>query len=153
MFDIVKSEVLIDDFHVNVTEAGGANVFYEALAGVLGSKIKHQVENLVCLALPLPFPSPSNSPFHSLDSKIICSFISIFRLRPSYESLPPGSTDNSMMLCVAQSNPHWDKRPKTPSSAQARVQEPNSRKSKTQFHKASRTCKAVVVCKFCCNNI
>ena len=52
MFDIIKSEVLIDDFHVNVTEAGGANVFYEALAGVLGSKIKHQVENLVCLAPP-----------------------------------------------------------------------------------------------------
>lgn len=52
MFDIVRADVNIDDFHVRVSDAGGANVFYEMLAGVWGTKLKHKVEDLVCF-----FPS------------------------------------------------------------------------------------------------
>jgi hypothetical protein len=48
MFDIIRADVNIDDFHVRVSDAGGANVFYEMLAGVWGTKIKHKVEALVC---------------------------------------------------------------------------------------------------------
>eukprot|EP00026_Physarum_polycephalum_P004351 Phypoly_transcript_04369.p1 GENE.Phypoly_transcript_04369~~Phypoly_transcript_04369.p1 ORF type:complete len:679 (+),score=174.09 Phypoly_transcript_04369:109-2145(+) len=48
MFDIVRADVNIDDFHVRVSDAGGAgNVFYEALAGIWGTKIKHKVESLI----------------------------------------------------------------------------------------------------------
>jgi hypothetical protein len=47
MFDIVRADVNIDDFHVRVSDAGGANVFYEMLAGVWGTKIKHKVEHLI----------------------------------------------------------------------------------------------------------
>jgi hypothetical protein len=47
MFDIVRADVNIDDFHVRVSDAGGANVFYEMLAGVWGTKIKHEVEALI----------------------------------------------------------------------------------------------------------
>jgi len=47
MFDIIRADVNIDDFHVRVSDAGGANVFYEMLAGVWGTKIKHKVEGLI----------------------------------------------------------------------------------------------------------
>lgn len=47
MFDIVKADVNIDDFHVNVSDAGSTNVFYEMLAGIWGTKIKHSIEDLI----------------------------------------------------------------------------------------------------------
>lgn len=47
MFDILKADVEIDDFHVNVSEAGGASVFYEMLAGIWGTKLKHSIEGLM----------------------------------------------------------------------------------------------------------
>ena len=47
MFDIVRADVNIDDFHVNVSDAGSTNVFYEMLAGLWGTKIKHSIENLI----------------------------------------------------------------------------------------------------------
>lgn len=47
MFNVLRAECLIDDFHVRISDAGGANVFYEMLAGIWGTKIKHQIENLV----------------------------------------------------------------------------------------------------------
>lgn len=47
MFTILRSECVIDDFHINVSEAGGASVFYEMLAGIWGTKIKHQIEHQV----------------------------------------------------------------------------------------------------------
>lgn len=47
MFTVLKSSCTIDDFHVRVSEAGGANVFYEMLAGIWGTKIKHQIEHQV----------------------------------------------------------------------------------------------------------
>lgn len=47
MFDILKADVTIDDFHVNVSDAGSTNVFYEMLAGIWGTKIKHSIENLI----------------------------------------------------------------------------------------------------------
>lgn len=46
MFDIVRAECIIDDFHVRVSETG-TNVFYEMLAGLWGTKIKHQIERLI----------------------------------------------------------------------------------------------------------
>lgn len=47
MFTVLRAECLIDDFHVRVSDAGGAGVFYEMLAGIWGTKIKHQIESLV----------------------------------------------------------------------------------------------------------
>lgn len=47
MFDIVRADCVIDDFHVRVSDAGATNVFYEMLAGIWGSKIKHQIENMI----------------------------------------------------------------------------------------------------------
>lgn len=47
MFDILKADVVIDDFHVNVSDSGSTNVFYEMLAGIWGTKIKHSIENLI----------------------------------------------------------------------------------------------------------
>jgi len=47
MFTVLRAEALIDDFHVRISDAGGANVFYEMLAGIWGTKIKHQIENLI----------------------------------------------------------------------------------------------------------
>jgi hypothetical protein len=46
MFDIVRAECNIDDFHVRVTESN-ANTFYEMLAGIWGTKIKHNIERLI----------------------------------------------------------------------------------------------------------
>lgn len=46
MFDIVHAECNIDDFHVRVSDSG-SNPFYELLAGVWGTKIKHQIEMLI----------------------------------------------------------------------------------------------------------
>jgi hypothetical protein len=53
MFTVLRAEALIDDFHVNVTDAGGANVFYEMLAGIWGTKIKHQIESLIEVKMKL----------------------------------------------------------------------------------------------------
>jgi hypothetical protein len=47
MFDIVRAECIIDDFHVRVSDTGSTNVFYEMLAGIWGTKIKHQIEHLI----------------------------------------------------------------------------------------------------------
>jgi len=47
MFEVLKATCLIDDFHVRISDAGGANVFYEMLAGIWGTKIKHQIEHQV----------------------------------------------------------------------------------------------------------
>lgn len=47
MFDILKADVVIDDFHVNVSDSGSTNVFYEMLAGIWGTKIKHSIEDLM----------------------------------------------------------------------------------------------------------
>jgi hypothetical protein len=47
MFDIIRAECAIDDFHVRVSDAGGSNVFYEMLAGIWGTKIKHNIERLI----------------------------------------------------------------------------------------------------------
>jgi len=47
MFSVVRAECEIDDFHVRVSDAGGASVFYEMLAGMMGTKVKHQIEDLV----------------------------------------------------------------------------------------------------------
>lgn len=44
MFEVLKTHCTIDDFHVNIT---GASVFYEMLAGIWGTKIKHQIEHQV----------------------------------------------------------------------------------------------------------
>lgn len=46
MFEIVKADCTIDDFHVRVTDTN-SNKFYELLAGLWGTKIKHQIENLI----------------------------------------------------------------------------------------------------------
>lgn len=46
MFEIVKAECTIDDFHVRVTDTN-SNKFYELLAGLWGTKIKHQIESLI----------------------------------------------------------------------------------------------------------
>jgi len=46
MFEIVKADCTIDDFHVRVTDTN-SNVFYEMLAGLWGTKIKHQIEFLI----------------------------------------------------------------------------------------------------------
>lgn len=46
MFTILRADCMIDDFHVNVQQSGG-NVFYEMLAGLMGNKIKHQIEHQV----------------------------------------------------------------------------------------------------------
>nr|BAK02364.1 predicted protein [Hordeum vulgare subsp. vulgare] len=45
MFKVLKAECLIDDFHINISGAGGSNLLYEALAGIWGTKIKHQIEH------------------------------------------------------------------------------------------------------------
>jgi len=47
MFEVLRAECTIDDFQVRVSDAGGANVFYKMLAGLWGTKIKHQIEHLV----------------------------------------------------------------------------------------------------------
>jgi len=47
MFDILKAECTIDDFHVRVSDAGSTNLFYEMLAGIWGTKLKAQMENLI----------------------------------------------------------------------------------------------------------
>lgn len=47
MFKVLRAECDIDDFHVRISDAGTTNVFYEMLAGIWGTKIKHQIENLV----------------------------------------------------------------------------------------------------------
>lgn len=46
MFDVAKAECTIDDWHVRVSDTN-SNTFYEMLAGIWGTKIKHQVENLI----------------------------------------------------------------------------------------------------------
>ncbi len=51
MFEILKVDCTIDDFHVRVTDTK-SNTFYEMLAGLWGTKIKNQIEDLV-LFLPL----------------------------------------------------------------------------------------------------
>jgi len=43
MFEIIKADCTIDDFHVNITDTS-KNTFYEMLAGIWGTKIKHQIE-------------------------------------------------------------------------------------------------------------
>lgn len=53
MFTVVRAEAHIDDFHVRVSDAGGANVFYEMLAGIWGTKIKHQIESVIELKMNL----------------------------------------------------------------------------------------------------
>jgi len=47
MFSVLRTECLIDDFHVRISDSGAANVFYEMLAGIWGTKIKHQIENQI----------------------------------------------------------------------------------------------------------
>jgi len=46
MFEILKADCIIDDFHVRITDTT-SNKFYEMLAGLWGTKIKHQIENLI----------------------------------------------------------------------------------------------------------
>jgi len=47
MFDILKADCTIDDFHVRVSDAGTTSLFYEMLAGIWGTKLKAQIEHLV----------------------------------------------------------------------------------------------------------
>lgn len=47
MFTVLRAECTIDDFHVRISDSGAANVFYEMLAGIWGTKVKHQIENVV----------------------------------------------------------------------------------------------------------
>jgi len=46
MFEILKADCTIDDFHVRVTDTQ-SNKFYELLAGLWGTKIKHQIERQI----------------------------------------------------------------------------------------------------------